>query len=121
MAPEPHPAIADVHDAASALLAHAQPASTSFWRRWFEGPGERHALDDVQAFSHALGELRNVPSSMIRPAELKSVGEDVNRVVDWIEAWLEQPDHAGGPLSAAIYVIRRRYEELYNQGATRTD
>lgn len=123
MAPEPHPAISYVHDAASALLVHTQPASISFWRRWFEGSGERHVLDDVRAFSHALGELRNVPPPMIRPSELRSVGEDVDRVVAWIEAWLEQPDHAGegGPLPAAVYVIRRRYEELYRQGATKKD
>lgn len=123
MASEPHPAIAGIHYAASARLAHTQLASTSFWRRWFEGSGERHALDDVRAFSDALGELLDVPPPMIRPAELKSVGEDVNRVVAWIEAWLEQPDHGdeGGPLSAAIYVIRLRHEELYSRGATKKD
>jgi hypothetical protein len=60
---------------------------------------------------------------MIRPAELNSMGEAVDRVVAWIKAWLEQPDHggAGGPLSAAVSVIRRRYEELYKQGATRDE
>ena len=107
-----------VRDAAVAVLAHPDAAHKSGWRKWFEIPGERHLLDDVRAFIHALGDVEDVPPHLLAPADLKDVGEQVDRVVARIETSLDHPDRAGAPLAVAVYVIRARYEEIYRRGAT---
>ncbi len=88
------------------------------WRRWFEAPRERHLLDDVRAFLLALDDVLDAPPRAISGADIVAVGEQVERVIGRIEASLEHPGREEGPLAAAIYLIRARYEEIYRRGAS---
>jgi hypothetical protein len=114
-----------VHDAATVVLEHQFLApSGSFWRRWFDKPGERHLADEVRAFVTALDFLLDVPSQLLDRSDLVRVGEDVDSVIRKIEAAIDDPAMAAAgaaPLLApAVYVIRRRHEELYQRGAGKT-
>jgi hypothetical protein len=114
-----HHAVVAVHDAANIVFAHQHQAPAgSFWHRWFDAPKERHFADEVRAFIMALDHLLDVPPQMLTPADLVAVGEDVERVVQRVEAAIDED--AGGGTAAAltpgIYVMRARYEELYKRG-----
>ena len=119
MAHEPHAAVVAVRDAAGAVLAHEDHTpSSSFWRRWFEGSDERHMLDDVRAFTKALSHVQDVPPLVLTPADLREVGDEVQRVVEKIESTIEDTEGGSAPLAAAVYVIRSTYEALYRRGTT---
>ena len=102
------------------MLGHPDSSHSSTWRKWFEASEKRHLLDDVKAFIRALGGVQDVPPHVLKPADLKEIGEQVDRVVARIEASLDHPDRTGGPLAQSVYVIRRRYEDIYRRGATGT-
>lgn len=113
-----HPSVLAVREAAGAVLAHPDSAHKSVWRRWFEASEERHLLDDVKAFVLALGDVQDVPPHLLTPADLKDVGEQIERVIARIETSLDHSAREAGPLTSAVYVIRARYEDLYRRGAT---
>jgi hypothetical protein len=120
----PHPAVLAVHDAARAVLDYDSAASTgSFWHRWFDKPLERHLADEVRAFVRTLALLLDVPPQMLSREDLRTVGEDADRVVTRIETTLDSLATPAGDVAAAltpaVYVIRARYEELHTRGATK--
>ncbi len=119
MAHEPHAAVVAVRETARAVLAYQhQVPSRLFWRRWFEGSEERHMLDDVRAFTKALIRIQDVPPLLLTAADLKEVGDAVQRVVEKIESTLDDTESGSAPLAAAVYVIRSTYEALYRRGTT---
>lgn len=108
------------------MLNHRREVATgSFWRRWFENPHERHFTDEVRAFVGALDLLLDVPPQMLSRGDLIAVGEDTDQVVTRVEAAIEDPSMAASDakaaLTAAVYMIRERYEQLYKKGATKGD
>ena len=122
MSEQPHPGVLAVHTAADVVTNHVHQAPQgSFWRHWFEKPGERHFADEVRAFVACLEHLLDVPPQVLTREVIVSIGADVDRVVKRLEASIEEPGSAGtdvaGSLVPAVYVIRARYEELYNRGA----
>ena len=125
MAPQSHPAVLAVHQAAGVVLNHVhvpQTATASVWRRWFEKPDERHFAEEVRAFIVTLDYLLDVPPQMLTREDLVAVGADADLVVKRVEMSIEDPGAAGREVAAwlapAVYVIRARYEELYRRGAT---
>jgi hypothetical protein len=126
MPSQPHPAVLAVQEAAAAVFDHdPQPATGSFWRRWFDNPGERHMADIVRNYVLTLDLLLDVPPTMLTRDDLTGVGEDADRVIRRIEAAIDEPgaseDGTAAALAQAVYVIRARYEELYQRGATKID
>jgi hypothetical protein len=126
MSSQPHPAVLAVHHAANVVLNHRREVATgSFWRRWFENPHERHFTDEVRAFVGTLGLLLDVPPQMLSRGDLIAVGEDTDQVVTRVEAAIDDPSMAGSDakaaLTAAVYMIRERYEQLYKKGGTKGD
>lgn len=124
MPSDTHPAVLAVHEASVALIDHPpQTISGSFWRRWLDSPNEAHLADRVRAFIVALDLLLDVPPTMLTRADLVAVGEDAERVVKRVEAAINEPAAASSGAAAAlvpaVYVIRSRYEELYQRGATK--
>jgi hypothetical protein len=124
MSSQPHPAVLAVHEAADVVVNHRrEPPSSSFWRRWFENPHERHFADEVRAFVMTLDFLLDVPPQLLSRGDLVAVGEDADRVIKRVETEID--DHAlpagnvAVALAPAVYVIRTRYEELYKRGASK--
>jgi hypothetical protein len=125
MSSQPHPAVLAVHEAANTALDHQHTPGTSgsFWKRWFDSPEERHFADIVRTFVVTLDLLLDVPPTMLTLADLAAIGEDVNRVIEHIEAAIDEPGTGTetAALAPAIYAIRTRHEELYQRGAAKTD
>lgn len=126
MPSQPHHAVQTVHERAAVVLSHESSASGGgFWRHWFEKPNERQFADEVRGFISALNHLLDVPPTMLSRSDLASIGEDVQRVAGRIEAEIEAPGESAvevaASLAPAVYLIRRRYEELFRRGATKQD
>ena len=97
------------------------PTPGGFWRRWFDKPGERQFADEVRAFVVALDYLLDVPPTMLSRSDLSVIGGDIELVTKRIEGEIDAQDkpEVTAALAPAIYVIRTRYEELYQRGATK--
>jgi hypothetical protein len=105
---------AAIRDAAAKVIDHQDQLNEPVWRRLFDVPREAHLIDQTREFAASLNRLIELPEGEIAGADLSAVRTEVDRVIDRLERRIDglQDPKDAMPFVAAIYVLRRRFEEL---------
>jgi hypothetical protein len=107
-------AIASVTHRATIVADHHDHVNEPLWRRLFELPREPHLIDSMRQFVAALDDVLLKAGLELTREDVVVVGKEVDRVVDRLEtriSALSDPKEAM-PFVTAIYVLRRRFEEI---------